>query len=349
MDSRAVSASRDHPTSSDFSERLIDGFFRRWFLYLAPVVLLTAVGVDSARGITGEYQSSARLSATTNPYLALPTVRGTDIPFWEPPAAGTARLINEQLQTDAFIDEVAARAGLTEAVSAGLLPRNVIRSRVLASPAGQNNLSVSATWVDPETAFALAEGVTTGYGEYLNGLAVADSLEAVRFWTERRAAAEDAAALAEQALDTYISALPPVGEGQTRSEEQVLELQRLNAELDRALATVREGQSAIDEAQFNANQAALSSARGFFVIDPPRVPLYPEPVRRDQMLAIVGFGVLGVIVALAALVLTTVTDRSVRTRSQLRLASGLPVVATVPRMKQLRRRNKDETASKRAA
>jgi hypothetical protein len=345
-----MSAGRDHPPSSDFTERLVDGFFRRWFLYLLPVVLLTAVGVNSARTMTGEFESYARLSATVNPYLDQPDIRGTELGYLETPAQGTARLINEQLQTDAFIDEVAARSGLTEAVSAGLLPRDVIRSRVRANASGQNNLTVSATWIDPPTALALVEATTTGYGEYLNEIAVADSIEAVQFWTERRQAAEDEAALAEESLNAYISDLPPLADGDERSTEQVLELGRLNAALDRALTAVRDGQGAIDEAQFNANQAASSSARELVVIDAPRLPLQPAPVRRDQMVAIATFGMLGVIIALAALVLTTATDRSLRTRSQLRLASNVDVVAVIPRVKQLRRRRRStQPASGRAA
>lgn len=328
------------PPSSDLSERLVDGFFRRWFLYLIPIVLLTAVGVNSAGAITGEFVSYARLSATANPYLDQPDIRGTELGFLETPAQGTARLINEQLQTDAFIDEVARRAGLAEVVSDGVLRRDVIRSRVRADAAGQNNLTVSATWADPQTALGLVEATTTGYGEYLNELAVADSLEAVQFWTERRQAAENEAALAEETLNEYIAALPPLGEGDERPTEQVLELQRLNTALDRALTAVRDGQGAIDEAQFNANQAASSSAREFVLIDAPNVPLEPASIRRDQVVAIVTFGALGVIIALAALVLTTATDRSVRTRSQLRQAGNVDVVAVIPRMRQLRRRDR---------
>ena len=54
---------------SDFTERLVDGFFRRWVLYLLPVVLFVAIGVHAAGNITADYASSARLSATSNPYL----------------------------------------------------------------------------------------------------------------------------------------------------------------------------------------------------------------------------------------------------------------------------------------
>lgn len=335
-----MSAGVVRPPASDFSERLVGGFFRRWFFYLIPILLFTAVGINSARSLTGEFASYARLSATTNPYLDQPDIRGTELGFLETPAQGTARLINEQLQTDAFIDEVATRAGLDQAVEAGALRRDIIRSRVVASPSGQNNLTVSATWVDPTTAFALVDATTRGYGEYLNELAVADSLEAVEFWTDRRQAAEAEAARAEETLNNFIRSLPPLAEGDDRPTEQVLELQRLSAELDRALTSVREGQGAIDEAQFNANQAASSSAREFVVVDAPEVPVAPEPVRRDQMLRIAAFGLLGVIISLAALVITTVTDRSIRTRSQLRVASGIDVVASIPRVRQLRRKRR---------
>jgi len=333
-------ASLNTTPTSDFTERLVDGFFRRWFLYLIPVVLLAGLGIDTARTITGEYESYARLSATTNPYLEQPDIRGTEIGFYETPADGTARLINEQLQTDAFIDEVATQSGLAEAIDDGLITRGDIRGRLGASASGQNNLRVNATWSDPTTALVLVESATNGYGEYLTLLAVADSQEAVRFWTDRRQVASNEADIAQDALDSFVQRLPTLASGEERATEQTLEIQRLSSAFDRALDTVREAQSAIDEAQFTANQAASSSARQLVVIDAPIMANDPAPVRRDQATVVAMFILLGLAIAFAAVLLTTLLDRAIRTRSQLALASGIDVVVVVPRVSKLRRKRR---------
>jgi len=342
VDSGRRTASSNTTPTSDFTERLVDGFFRRWFLYVIPVVLFAGIGVDTAGTITGEFESNAILSATTNPYLEQPDIRGTELGFFETPAAGTARLINEQIQTDAFIDEVATELGLAEAIDAGLITRANIRSRLGASAAGQNNLRLNATWSDPATSLALVESATNAYGEYLTELAVADSQEAVSFWTDRREVASDEADLAQESLNSYVALLPTLAAGGERATEQTLELQRLSSEFDRALDAVREVQSAIDAAQFTANQAASSSARQLVMIDAPVMANNPAPVRRDQATVVAMFTLLGLAIAFGALLLTTLIDRSIRTLSQLALVSGIDVVVAIPRVKQLRRRRRKQ-------
>jgi uncharacterized protein involved in exopolysaccharide biosynthesis len=336
---------------SDFTERLVDGFFRRWVLYLLPVALFVAIGVYTSRGITADYASYARLSAAANPYLTQPTVRGTEISPYESPADGTARLIDEQLRTDAFIDDVASRAGLTEAIDNGAITRVVVRNQIVASGAGQNTLLVSARWSDPDTAYRLVDGTITGYRDYLAGIAAADSLEAVKFWTEQTKAATKEVQAAEDALDAYLAQLPPEPAGnESRPTEQILEIQRLNASIDRALEAERDAQKSVDEAQLTANQAATGSTRELTVIDAPEIAAAPEPVRRDKITVIAMFTLLGVLIGFAALVLSTVADRAVRTRSQLAHATGIGSVVFVPRIKQLRRaRQPPISASDKAA
>jgi uncharacterized protein involved in exopolysaccharide biosynthesis len=332
---REARASAD--TSGDFTERLVDGFFRRSLLYLVPVVLFAALGVYTARGITADYSSYATLSATSNPYLATPTIRGTEIAFYESPGDGTARLINEQLRTDAFIDDVAESAGLKDAIESGQLTRATVRGQLGASGAGQNTLRVSARWADPDTAYQLTKSTIEIYTAYLATVASADSVEAVDFWTERLNEAAAEVQRAEDALDGFLALLPPVPDGQNQPIAQDLELQRLSTALDNATQDQRDAQDAVDEAQLTANQAARNSARGLTVIDPPEIAFSPEPVRRDKAVAIAVFTLLGVLIGFAALVLTTLADHSVRTRSQLIQASGVESVAVIPRIKRPRR------------
>lgn len=340
----------DSGPPSDFTERLVDGFFRRWLLYALPVAMFVAIGFYAAGNITADYASYARLSATSNPYLEQPAIRGTEIAFYESPGDGTARLINEQLRTDAFIDEIASRADLTDAIDTGGITRVDIRNQVGASGAGQNTLQVSARWADPDTAYRLVDATIQGYTEYLARTAAADSLEAVEFWTEQMEEATGEVQAAEDALASYVARLPPDPENQSRPTEQVLEIERLNASIDRALEAERDAQNAVDEARLTANQATSNSTRQLTVIDAPEVAAAPEPVRRDKITTIAMFALLGVLIALAALVLSTVADRAVRTRSQVAHTAGIGSVVVVPRIKQLRRaRKRTVSASDEAA
>ena len=264
--------SPDVSTSSggDFTERLVEAFFRRWFLYLVPVVLLAAVGVRSASGLEGEFESSARLSATSNPYVYQPDIRGTQIEYYESAASGTARLVNEQLQTDAFIDDIAERAGLGDAVDSGTRHpwRHQVSECMRVTQAGATSV-FAAFWDDPTTALMLVEATISGYREYLDDLAAADSSEAIEFWSKQKQDAVADVNLAEAELTNYVEQLPPLQAGEERPTEQVLEIQRLNSAIDRALDAEREAQAAIDEAEFAAAQALSNSARELLLIDPP--------------------------------------------------------------------------------
>ena len=336
----------DVESPNDFTERLVDGFFRRWVLYLLPVAAFIAIGVYSTRSITADYASYARLSATSNPYLAETTIRGTEIGLFEGPGDATARLINEQLRTDAFIDDVAERAGLKEAIDSEAITRLELRNQIGATGLGQNTLEVSAGWTDPDTAFRLANGTVEGYTQYLQAIAGADSLEAVEFWTGQLEDATAQVQEAEDSLDQYLARIPPLAEGQSQPIAQELDIQRLNGSLDRALEDQSDAQSAVDEAQLTAIQAARTAARELTVIDAAERAAVPESIRRDQITAIAVYTLLGLLIAFAALVLSTVADRAVRTRSQLTRATGISSVVVVPRIKQPRqiRRPSRETS-----
>jgi hypothetical protein len=339
MDGGPVSTNNsESPPESDFTERLVNRFFRRWYLYVVPVALFVAMGMYSASNITSEFSSYARLSATANPYVTQSEIRGTEIGSFESAAAGTARLINEQIQTDAFIDDVAGRAGLSDALEQALITRDDIRSRTDANAdaAGENNLRIEASWADPDTAFLMVEATITGYSDYLAQIALVDSDEAVQFWTERRTDARAEAQVAEDELTSYLTQLPPIPDGQERDTAQVLNIQRLNSSLDRALEAERAAQSAIDEADFAASQALSDSSRQLLLVDAPAVASFPGPVRRDQAQSVVMFTLLGFVFSFAALLIGTHLDRSIRSRSQLGQAAGTALVAAVPRIKQLR-------------
>ena len=53
--------------AGDFTPRLVDQFFRRWFWYALPVVLLMAVGVRASQNVQEPFISSGTLSASENP------------------------------------------------------------------------------------------------------------------------------------------------------------------------------------------------------------------------------------------------------------------------------------------
>jgi hypothetical protein len=323
-------------TGTDFSVRLVDQFFRRWFWYVLPVLLLALVGVRAANNVGQQFTSSGTLSASENPLVATPQARGTTIGQYEAPATGIARLINEQMLSDAFVDDVAKRAGLGDALTSGIITPDIIRQQVGASAQGQNLLAVQASWSDPKTSFLLVDSTITSYLNLIAETVAIDSEEAIQFWTGVKSDAQKDVDAAQNALDTYTRTLPKLAVGEQLSAGQQLDLNRLNSNLDSALTKVSTAQASIDSATLNAEQAKSQAGRQVRVVDPPRQATAPKPETFKKVATLVMFTMIGLLISFAALVVTTMIDRSIRSLSQLRAAANVGSVASVSKSKAFR-------------
>ncbi len=337
------------PGSGDLAERLVDQFFRRWWLFALPLVLIAFVGVYVASGVTGDFVSRGRLSASANPLVEQPEVRGADIGAFETPAAGTARLINEQLRTDSFLDVVAARSGLSELIESGVLERAVIRNQVFAFADGENILTVQASWGDSTTAFQLVESTIAAYLDYVSEVVTTDADEAADFYASRKLDAEEVFASANTELQDYIDDLPRNVSLEALPTEDRLNLDRLTIAVDRANEDVRTAQNQIDDATLQAREVERAAFQKLRTVDAPNTPDEAESTVARQVITIVMFTIIGALVALVALVVLTLVDRSIRSRAQLaRLIDDDGVVA-VPAFNMPRRRLSKSAARHRKA
>lgn len=336
--------------TGELTRRLIDGFFRRFVWYLLPVVLFAGIGVFLAGRTSEEYASSGTLAVSGNPMVDEAEARGTEINVWENAALGTSRLINEQLSTDAFVRDVAERAGLGEALEAEFISTEIIRQQVGSRVLGENSIQVDATWADGPTAHRLVQSTIDAYRELVAEQVATDSNEAIDFWTARREEADLAATEAERELSEYVAGLPPLRTGEENYPlTDQLKIQRLNDAYDEALEVVDNAQSRIDDAQLNVLQVQSEAGRQIRVIDPPEVPLAPASTTVKRLITVAMMMFVGALVSLTALVITTLLDRTVRSRSQLAAVVGTSATASVPRIKAFKRGRRERRADKKAA
>ncbi len=93
--------------------RLLETFFRRWWLYILPLVAMIGLGIYTAGNKADAYHSVAVLSAADETLLdELQGASRTDTLAFESPADATARRINEALRTDEFVRVVRDAAGV---------------------------------------------------------------------------------------------------------------------------------------------------------------------------------------------------------------------------------------------
>src|SRR5690349_4301685 len=175
MQGDAAGPIRPETRGHAFWWRLTDNLFRRLGWFILPVLVMSLIGFQQTRHTVNLYSANATLSASTNPLLPAPTIGGATPQWWETPAQATARIINEQMGTDAFVKAVAKTAGLGDAVDAGYLGLGVIRANVWAATKGDVTLSVNSQWVDAHTAYNLVGAVITEYQNYLTQTISSDS------------------------------------------------------------------------------------------------------------------------------------------------------------------------------
>lgn len=320
-----------------FALRAVEILFRHIPLFLLPIVAMTALGVYQASQISPTYEARGVLSTASNPLLAEQQVRGVTLERFESPAEGTSRIINEQLRTDAFTEEVVARVGLADAIEAGLIDLDTIRSHISTAPDGSSLLAIRATWGDPVTSYQLVNGVFDTYLEYLTDTVASDSTEAVSFYEGLRDTAIQERNDAQDELEEYLATLPVVASEQNRPIAERLRIDDLTSRINDADDRVSQADQQIDAALLAVIQSRSNAGRSVQVIDEPTVPTAPQAALPQRITAVGGSFILGVLIALGALLTATILDRSVNTTEDLTTLPQISLVVLVPRVRKQRR------------
>jgi len=310
---------------------MLEAFFRRPLLHLVPLVLLVGLGILTAFGAARDYEASGTLDATTDSLLAELTDRPDINSFaFETPGDVTARNINQLLGSRTFLLDIVEGAGLTTAVRDGLLTLDDIKGSISASAEGDNFVSITATTDDPARSKALADASLDSFknwvidGEVRRSETARDSLQ--REATSARAELETA----RQAEVTYATQ-NPVAKEEDRPLVQRIRLRGLEDDVDRA-------NGAYDDAlqSYRTAQAAVEQTRSVVdsqlsVIDEPELPEAAMPRLQKAVLTVALFCVLGVMLSLALVVLSSMLDRTIRVPDDITARYGLEVLAVVPR------------------
>ena len=329
----AAAPTRPSTGGHAFWWRLTDNLFRRFIWFLVPVLVMTVVGVAQARKTLEVYHSSATLSASTNPLVPEQQALGATAQFWESPSAATSRIINERLGTDNFLAGVADKAGLGDEIGSGLIDLGVLRANVWAATRGDTILSIGAQWGDAQTSYNLVAATIEQYEEYITETVASNSSDAEQYYSDQLTGHVLERDQADQALTEYIRTLPPLDAGQNYTRDVQFEIDRLTAKLANAEDKVNATQEHIDEARLASAAETTKAVRSFTVIDKPSVPGAPQSTFMKRVILIASFMLLGVVIAIAALLVTTMLDHTVASPADLLALGGISLVATVPQLR----------------
>lgn len=336
MANEQFQVSRFGVTSSSgrrFWYRLIERFFQRRVLFLLPVILLTGLGVMSVSRGQSEYKSVGVLNVSTGSLLGeLSSVRGSQTFSYETPAATEARQINELLRTDVFVQIVAEAADLGDSLASGALTLDDIRLTTFAQADGDTLLAVTSTAPSSQGAYRLVTAAIDSYVDWRLQLAISDSSAAEKFYVDLLTSQGKRVDIAQKALNDYLIGNPEPPAPAVRDVEETLEIRRLDDALTRAQDQYDTWQGGAEQARLETQRAKSESDQRLRVVDPPQIPSNPEPALKKNIITMTIFIILGLMVAAACLILSTLADRKIRSQDDLESIPGLEVVGVIPRI-----------------
>jgi capsular polysaccharide biosynthesis protein len=325
--------------------RGLDAFFRRWWLYLLPLALFVGVGVATGARSASGYESTGVIDVSKDTLLSKLTDLNGDTFGYETPSASTARTINSLLGTDQFMESVVKGAGVTGAVRSGQLNMLGLRQALAVSTDGDTLVQVAATTDNPELSAKLAGATIDSFIQYVDDGDVSESKAAEAFFNSQLQSYKDAVERAQQVLSDY-AAKHPGGPQEQRPLAEQVEIQQLTSAVTQAQSQLTNAQQKSEEARLATEQATTNASQRLRIIDQPKASFVPVPRLKKAVISLVIFIFVGLMLTIAAVVLGTVLDRSLRTADDVEALLHLPVLAVVPNASTKRR---SKRAAKKAA
>ena len=313
--------------------RFLETAFRRWWVFCLPLAAMAALAVMSLQGQEREFESTAVVRADDETLLAS---QNDDGGFsFETPADVASRQIAESLRTDEFIESVIDRTEIEPGVVPGLITNDDFRGAISTWADGDHLVKVRATTADPEASKRIAESTVEGFRQAVVASTRSESDTAIEFWEDQSGPYREDVDQAQAAYDDFLRENPDPDGDEPRPEIEARQLETLTDDLNKAEDRYDEIQTKVDEAALLSAQAEASVDQRLRVIDKPVAATAPLSTKKDQVITVGLYLMLGALLSLAITALLTVLDRSIHSAADVksRLGDGVDVLAEVPETK----------------
>lgn len=314
--------------------RILESYFRHRWLYLLPIVFMSILGAVFVLLTKPTYTAKGVLYVETQSYLAsLTDVRDSGASWWTTPAQAVNEEISELLQTDAFVRAIIQRTSLEERMDEGSSTVEIIieetRENVWPTPLGNNQLQVNAVHEDPEVAYQIVTAVIEGYLQWRVNADLAESEVAQEFFTTLIETYSADLSAAREAMRSYLAAHPVPLRGD-RPGDEVLEISRLQAEIDLAASRYATALNKEEETRLAMAQIESDARQTYFLIDAPTIPEKPDTSLKSMAVSGGIFMVIGIFLSGALIVGAAILDRSFRFPIDVWHRLDLPLLTMVP-------------------
>ena len=298
--------------------RLLETFFRRWVLYLVPMVIFLGLGLMSVTGTKDTYVSTGVVYVDDESLLA--SITGVGSPSgqgYQTPAEVISEQMSSAFQTDGLVRSLAEQAGMTAALEDGTATIGGLRGALSFAPSGANLIHVGASTQNPEESSRLATAAVASFIDFVVEANLSESAAAEEFLTElvQRYQGEEAAA--SKSLDTYLLSHPDPPTGARPTVEQAA-IDSLRSAVATANGRYTEALDKLENARLATAQTRGDVSQRLQVVDEPQTPSAPVGSMRTSVMTMAMFGSLGFLLSAAAVLAGTLLDRSIRTAADVR-------------------------------
>lgn len=323
--------------------RFLAKFFRRWYLYVLPMIVLPILATMYGKQVLTVYESSALLhinqpignsSTTFSQYMS--------------PAENGASAMNEALLSETFVVSVARNTDLASVYDLdSQYGQDAVTARIrsdvgiVASSVGQNTIFVTVDERSPHLAQQLAQQLIAQFGIYFNLSALSYDQTRIAFFSQQLKDAQAKVTQDEAHISEYLQSHPSILPTDARTDPALTTLQQQLTD-DQTQVTSYNDQLSGLKFDLAAAQSGVSDI--FHVEDDPQVPL--SSTLHLKKLVVYPIGGLGAALALIVLIVgvQTITDRRVYSSNDLHTITenmeiDIPTIEAVPMLRGLGKRH----------
>jgi uncharacterized protein involved in exopolysaccharide biosynthesis len=310
---------------------VLEAFFRRPWLHLLPLILLLILGGVTAFSKNDVYKASGTMTVTAaSSNLVSSLAQGNNTGFnVDTPATIVARNINEQLTTSNFLNTIAAKVGNNPTDAEKALLRQVIAKDVTATADGDSLVRVSASTDRPFQSFRLAQATISAYRDAVVASQVQGSQKDVAFFQQQEQTSQTALNKAQTDLINFVNSKGITDSTRIDLATQ-LELKQRQDEVARLQTVYDASVQQLNDAEVKVNAAKTAVDQQLRVTDPAEQPFAAEPKLKKSVLTLIIFGVLGLLLSLASVIVSATLDRTIRVPGDITAKFDLDVLAVVP-------------------
>lgn len=313
--------------------RLFESYFRHRWLYLIPMVIMTALAGFYYFTLKPTYIAHGVIYVQSDSFLSsLTQLTQNNASFWVSPSQYATNEIAELTQTAAFVRAVIQRTDLEPQMDQGsdriLEMIDETREDLWIYSLGENQLLVNAAHEDPIIAYQLVAALMDTFIDWQINTQQTDTEVAQAFFFDLVQEYEEKVLLARNELKAYLRAHPEPIRGDRLGEER-LEIEHLQNAIDLAETRFANALNKLEDTQLAMAQVEADVRQTYLVIDAPTIPQNPELSLRELALKLGAFLAVGVLVSAGAVAGGAVLDRSFRFPQDVTQRLEIPVLAII--------------------